>query len=67
MINDQDQVNESLKDINTIFHTASMIDIRYSPSLLLYDVNVNGTKNILNFCNDKTNIDNCVSIHQQWR
>ena len=51
---------ESLKDINTIFHTASMIDIRYSPSPLLYDVNVNWTKNILNFCNDKTNMDNCV-------
>ena len=39
-------MNESLKDVNTTFHTASTIDMRLSPSPLLYDVNITGTKNI---------------------
>ena len=59
-ITNPNDINKTLIGINTIFHTASVIDIRYSPSPLLYDVNVNGTKNILKFCNDKDNHKNEV-------
>ena len=57
-----DEVYDSLKGVKTIFHCASMIDIRCSPSPLLYDVNVNGTKNILDFCNDINNANEVQNI-----
>eukprot|EP01084_Bolivina_argentea_P131448 232016_1 len=54
-ITNVNEVNSSLKGVQTIFHCASVIDVRYSPSPMLYNVNVNGTKNILNFCNNNSN------------
>eukprot|EP01084_Bolivina_argentea_P131447 232015_1 len=54
-ITNVNDVNNSLKDVQTIFHCASVIDIRYSPSPMLYNVNVNGTQNILRFCNNNSN------------
>eukprot|EP01084_Bolivina_argentea_P204507 349249_1 len=59
-ITKKQDVNDSLKHINTIFHCASFIDIRRSPSPRLSDVNVNGTQNILNFSNDTSNEFNNV-------
>ena len=51
-ITNPDHVHRGLQDIHTIFHCAAVIDIRLSPSPALYNVNVDGTNNILSFCND---------------
>eukprot|EP01084_Bolivina_argentea_P110913 197992_1 len=55
-----DQIYNSLNGVKTIFHCASLIDIRYSPSPLLHEINVNGTNNIITFCNDNSNNNNYV-------
>ena len=52
-ITNRDDVYRGLQGINTIFHCASVIDIRLSPSPMMHDVNVNGTANILSFCNHR--------------
>ncbi len=59
-VTDYEQVYNALAGIETIFHCASIIDMRACPSPKMYDVNVNGTQNILRFCNDKEYHLNCT-------
>eukprot|EP01084_Bolivina_argentea_P202770 346371_1 len=55
-----DNIKPALTGIQTIFLCAAVIDLRPSPSKLLYDVNVNGTRNIINFCNNNKSVQNLV-------
>jgi 3beta-hydroxy-delta5-steroid dehydrogenase/steroid delta-isomerase len=53
---DKDLVAEACKDIDTVFHTAAIIEIRASSSVseqvrkLSYDINLGGTKHIVAGC-----------------
>merc|ERR1712192_352167 len=57
-----EQVRVGLANCESIFHCASVIDIRYSPSPRVFDVNVAGTKNILSFCNNKSEARNHAQL-----
>jgi nucleoside-diphosphate-sugar epimerase len=48
-IRDYDFVNKSLKDIDTIFHTAAIPGI-WGPAKEFYSINVQGTENIIKAC-----------------
>ena len=51
----QEKLVKSLKDINTVFHTAAKISVPESQKKPeeYYDVNVKGTKNIVNLSESK--------------
>ena len=49
-ITDYEAVLNSLDNVDTVFHTASIIDIRPQPSLRMHAVNVDGTFNVIRAC-----------------
>lgn len=58
-IGNADHVDSALQDIHTVFHCAAMIDIvRFCPSPKMHRVNVDGTENIMAFCNDRARSGN---------
>ena len=44
---DIDSVKRATEGVDVIYHLAAMVDYRPVPKRLMYDVNVNGTRNIL--------------------
>ena len=46
---DKNAVNRAIEGIDTIYHLAAVVDYKATPKKLMYAVNVNGTKNILEF------------------
>ena len=59
-VTNSEHVQSALRGIHTIFHCAAIIDIRYSPSPTLHKVNVDGTRNVVDFCNDQSDPGNVV-------
>lgn len=49
-VTDYKQVYNALKDSDTVFHLAAMISIMPGMKKKIFDVNVNGTKNIIKAC-----------------
>jgi dihydroflavonol-4-reductase len=47
---DKNVVDSLIKDCDYVFHAAAIISIGNEPSKLVYDVNTNGTKNIVDAC-----------------
>ena len=54
-----DILQEALESVQIVFHTASIIDIRPLPSPRMYDVNVQGTRNVIQAC-QKVGVDSLV-------
>jgi nucleoside-diphosphate-sugar epimerase len=48
-----DSVKRAAEGADVIYHLAAIVDSGPAPKRLMYDVNVNGTKNILNCSNAK--------------
>jgi nucleoside-diphosphate-sugar epimerase len=49
-ITDPQSVERAMDGVSTVFHTASIIDIRPNPTLLMQRVNVDGTFNVIQAC-----------------
>lgn len=49
-IRDSEKVKEAIKGCSVVYHLAGMIQIDNVNKQLLYDVNVNGTKNVIEGC-----------------
>ena len=49
-VRNRDDLNAAMKDIDTVFHAAGIIDIGSANKKLMYDVNVGGTKNVVDTC-----------------
>lgn len=49
-IRDSERINSIIKNADIVFHLAGMVYIGSKKLDILYDVNVNGTKNIINAC-----------------
>lgn len=49
-IRDKTTLKRAFKDIEVVFHLASLISVLPRSRNLIYDVNINGTKNVLDLC-----------------
>ncbi len=49
-IRNVDQVNEAISKIDLVFHLAGIIDIGTTNKKMMWDVNVNGTNNVIQAC-----------------
>lgn len=52
ILNDE-AVKKAMEGVDTVYHLAAIVDYGPSPKKLMYDVNVNGTKNILKYSEGK--------------
>ena len=50
---DRDEVKRAMDGVEAVYHLAAVVDDKPSPRKLMYDVNVNGTKNLLEFSSGK--------------
>lgn len=47
---DTQEINTLCKDVDVVFHTAAVVSFASSDQDLMFDININGTKNIVNAC-----------------
>ncbi|MBT4135048.1 NAD-dependent epimerase/dehydratase family protein [Candidatus Woesearchaeota archaeon] len=64
----QEKLVKSLKDINTVFHTAAKISVPESQKKPeeYYDVNVKGTKNIVNLSESKIIFSSSAAVYGEY-
>ena len=64
----QEKLVKSLKDINTVFHTAAKISVTKSQKKPeeYYDVNVKGTKNIVNLSESKIIFSSSAAVYGEY-
>eukprot|EP00911_Craspedida_sp_UC1_P000036 UC1_evm1s31 len=57
---DEDVLNEAMQDIDTVIHTASVVDIQPNPQPLVDTVNVTGTRCIVAACQRSSTVERLI-------
>jgi nucleoside-diphosphate-sugar epimerase len=51
-VSDKDSLKDSLKDVKTLYHCAAMVSFNPQDKEIMKEININGTKNIVELCTE---------------